>query len=394
MDRTEIAALVITCVLIVMDYLTGLAKSVVNKDIDSTKMRDGLWHKAAYVAVIVLAEIIEHGQEAVDLGFAVPLIVPTCVYIVLTETASILENLSQINPELADSPVMQLFRSTKDAAENGAKSGNHYNGRNGYSVTHITLHIMVGYLAGTDSTFANSASQASAHYGIGADGTIHQYVSERDGSYSDANYASNNSCISIEHEGGMAQGAVCTQACIDASARLCADIARRYGWDHLWHDGTRGNIWLHREIPGTDHAGCPDLVPNGLPYQQVIDKANAILKGENMSVAEVTEGLYQAKGNDGRNIFDSVIQTKNELKDRAADALYTAKGNDGRNLFDGVIQARWDIAELKTMLTAQTAAIEALSQAMGADPDQIAEAVKHAVADKLDSLHITIKAED
>ena len=99
-------------------------------------------------------------------------------------------------------------------------SPNHYSGRSGYQVTHITLHIMVGYLAGTDSTFANSASQASAHYGIGADGTIHQYVSERDGSYSDANYASNNSCISIEHEGGMAQGAVCTQACIDASARL------------------------------------------------------------------------------------------------------------------------------------------------------------------------------
>ena len=123
MDRTEIAALVITCVLIVMDYLTGLAKSVVNKDIDSTKMRDGLWHKATYVAVIVLAEIIERGQEAVDLGFTVPLIVPTCVYIVLTETASILENLSQINPELADSPVMQLFRSTKDTAGNGAKSG-------------------------------------------------------------------------------------------------------------------------------------------------------------------------------------------------------------------------------------------------------------------------------
>ena len=123
MDRTEIAALVITCVLIVMDYLTGLAKSVVNKDIDSTKMRDGLWHKATYVAVIVLAEIIEHGQEAVDLGFTVPLIVPTCVYIVLTETASILENLSQINPELADSPVMQLFRSTKDTAGNGVKSG-------------------------------------------------------------------------------------------------------------------------------------------------------------------------------------------------------------------------------------------------------------------------------
>ena len=165
----------------------------------------------------------------------------------------------------------------------------------------------------------------------------------------------------------MAQGAVCTQACIDASARLCADIAHRYGWDHLWHDGTRGNIWLHREIPGTDHAGCPDLAPNGLPYQQVIDKANAILKGENMSVAEVTEGLYQAKGNDGRNIFDSVIQTRNELKDRAADASTQPRATT-RNLFDGVIQARWDIAELKTMLTAQTAAIEAAQPSHGRRP--------------------------
>lgn len=113
MDRTEIAALAVTGVLIVMDYLTGLAKAVVQKDIDSTKMRDGLWHKAAYVMVIVLAEVIEHGQEIVDLGFTVPLIVPACVYIVVTETASILENLGQINPELAQSPVLQLFRSTK-----------------------------------------------------------------------------------------------------------------------------------------------------------------------------------------------------------------------------------------------------------------------------------------
>lgn len=83
-------------------------------------------------------------------------------------------------------------------------SPNHYKGRHGYAITHITLHIMVGYLAGTDSTFTNQSSQASAHYGIGATGEIHQYVSEANGSYSDANYMSNNSTISIEHEGGMA----------------------------------------------------------------------------------------------------------------------------------------------------------------------------------------------
>lgn len=68
-------------------------------------------------------------------------------------------------------------------------SPNHYNGRNGHTISHITLHIMVGTLAGTDSVFQRTG-YASAHYGIGGNGEIHQYVSESDGSWSDANYAS------------------------------------------------------------------------------------------------------------------------------------------------------------------------------------------------------------
>ena len=49
---------------------------------------------------------------------------------------------------------------------------------------------------------------------------------------------------------------------------------------------------------------------------------------------------------------------------------------------------------IRDSINAQAAAIETLSKSLGADPGQIAEAVKKAVADKLDSLHITIKAED
>ena len=274
-------------------------------------------------------------------------------------------------------------------------SPNHNNGRDGYYVDHITLHIMVGRLVGTDSVF-QSPGGASAHYGIGGDGTIHQYVDENNGAWSDANYASNNSTISIEHEGGM-PGIPCTQACMDASAALCADIAQRYGWDHLWHDGLNGNIWLHREIPGSDHAGCPDLAPNGLDVNYIINYANEILKakkGADMTTAQITDALYTTKGNDGRNIFDSVIQTRNELKDRAVDALYAAKGNDGRNIFDSVIQTRYDIAALKTTLTAQTTAIETLSKALGANPSDIATAVEKAVKNKLDALEITVSAKN
>lgn len=285
-------------------------------------------------------------------------------------------------------------------------SPNHYTGRQGYTVTHITLHIMVGYLAGTDATFANSASQASAHYGIGADGTIHQYVSERDGSYSDANYMSNCSTISIEHEGGMS-GAVCTQACIDASARLCADIARRYGWKKLWHDGLKGNVWLHREIPGTDHAACPDLAPNGLPYQQVIDKANNLLEGKEMALTdEDIMKIWTHKLPNGscvRDCLSPAIQDVFAMHDTGlTNGTWLHKLPNGRPARDIISDATSDvirmhdalIPQLTAQITALSAAVDAMAKSLGADPDQIAEAVKKAVADKLDSLHIVIKAED
>ena len=286
-------------------------------------------------------------------------------------------------------------------------SPNHYTGRQGYGVTHITLHIMVGYLAGTDSTFANSASQASAHYGIGSSGEIHQYVSERDGSYSDANYMSNCSTISIEHEGGMSDGAVCTQACIDASARLCADIARRYGWKKLWHDGLKGNVWLHREIPGTDHAACPDLAPNGLPYQQVIDKANNLLEGKEMALTdEDIMKIWTHKLPNGscvRDCLSPAIQDIFAMHDTGlTNGGWLHKLPNGRPARDIISDATSDvirmhdtlIPQLTAQITALSAAVDAMAKSLGADPDQIAEAVKKAVADKLDSLHITIKAED
>lgn len=269
-------------------------------------------------------------------------------------------------------------------------SPNHYQGRNGHEVTHITPHIMVGYLAGTDSVFRNPASQASAHYGIGGDGTIHQYVSEADGSYSDANWASNNSTISIEHQGGM-DGVPCTQACIDASARLCADIARRYGWTSLWHDGLHGNVWLHREIPGTDHAGCPDLAPNGLPVQQILDKANALLKGdEDMPTAqEIAEAVW--------NFNQNGIKCRDRLQgiDQQCQAMpenvwaFPIQHTQARDRLYGLDALQ--VPQLTATVAAQQATIDTLAKNVGADPTTIAGVVEQAVKNKLAALQITVE---
>lgn len=192
---------------------------------------------------------------------------------------------------------------------------NYTPGRGGQHVDHITLHIMAGYLAGTDSTFQDTNRKTSATYGIGADGTIHQYVREEDTPWSDSNLLSNQTGISIEHEGGLPQ-AKCTQACMDASARLCADVARRYGWSRLWHNGTVGNVYLHREIPGSTHTTCPDLAPNGLNVEYVIRKANEILTG-GTTMAVTPNSIWEyhySKDPDKRNMYNKVSGILADLK--------------------------------------------------------------------------------
>lgn len=110
MTDTELATLSIVGILIVLDWVSGLAKAAKAKDLQSEKMRQGLWHKTGYLLVIALAEVLDHGQIYMDLGIAIPVLTPVCVYISVTEISSILENASALNPELQSNSIMQLFR--------------------------------------------------------------------------------------------------------------------------------------------------------------------------------------------------------------------------------------------------------------------------------------------
>ena len=103
----HIAAIV--AVFVVMDLVTGIMQAVANKTLDSVKMRDGLWHKCGFILVVVLAALVEWAMRFIDLGFTLPLLVPACVFIILTEITSIFENVCKISPELADSKLAQLF---------------------------------------------------------------------------------------------------------------------------------------------------------------------------------------------------------------------------------------------------------------------------------------------
>lgn len=103
---------------IVGDYLSGVIKAVKNKELCSTKMRLGLWHKAGFIGAIALGYVC---QLAVNYD-----LLPTsfnavfggvCVYVIITEAISIFENLCALSPELVDSPLAALLKLKEDKSD-------------------------------------------------------------------------------------------------------------------------------------------------------------------------------------------------------------------------------------------------------------------------------------
>lgn len=113
-----IAPFAITAILIIMDYGTGVANAIMHHQISSGKMRNGLWHKFAYIVVICTAILIEWGAQWLDLGFDLPLVAPVLISIALIEITSILENCVKINPELKAYKVLNIFSKSQDEKTN------------------------------------------------------------------------------------------------------------------------------------------------------------------------------------------------------------------------------------------------------------------------------------
>ena len=101
----------ITMLFILLDMLSGIIKALKNKNFKSSVMRQGLFHKSAFVVIIALAILCDYAQTFVNLGFSVPLTKAVCIYLILCEIGSVLENLKAINPELISDTIMKYFRS-------------------------------------------------------------------------------------------------------------------------------------------------------------------------------------------------------------------------------------------------------------------------------------------
>lgn len=109
----------IVFLLVLIDYITGVVNAIMHGELSSKKMRQGLGHKFAYLAITCVALIVEYGSDYINLGIGLPVFIPVCVGICLIEITSIMENCVKINPELSGSNILNIFNI--DRKENDGK---------------------------------------------------------------------------------------------------------------------------------------------------------------------------------------------------------------------------------------------------------------------------------
>lgn len=109
-SEPELWAIGAALVMMLMDILSGFVGAVVRGDVSSTKMREGIGHKALLVIVIIAAVLVQTFTLHIgDMGWSFPLIVPCCVYIIVMELTSVLENVCEAYPALNNTALMRLF---------------------------------------------------------------------------------------------------------------------------------------------------------------------------------------------------------------------------------------------------------------------------------------------
>ena len=101
-----------------IDVFTGVLKAVKNKELNSTKAREGIYKKTSFMLFIAFGYLADYAMSYVDMGFNFPAAATICTLVIVTEAISILENLGQINPELVKLVAPFLSALNKKEVEN------------------------------------------------------------------------------------------------------------------------------------------------------------------------------------------------------------------------------------------------------------------------------------
>lgn len=189
--------------------------------------------------------------------------------------------------------------SNSSLAEKIIKATHFSKGRSGRKIETITIHHMAGVLTCEQcGRIFQGNRQASAHYGVGSDGRIAQYVDEADTAWSNSNWDSNCKSVTIETSNSSAgENWPVSDIVLNSLIRLVADVAKRNnitlvkGKTLVWH-----SMFASTACPG------PYLLSK---MDYIIDEANKI-----NAVPEQPEQIKPSQNKTNEEIANEVIAGK------------------------------------------------------------------------------------
>lgn len=93
---------IVVFVFIVCDYLTGILKAIKKGKWKSNVMKQGLISKFGELFALVVMYLIEYLLPLIEIHLNIPFVQALSIYLIIMELGSIVENLGQINPNIAD----------------------------------------------------------------------------------------------------------------------------------------------------------------------------------------------------------------------------------------------------------------------------------------------------
>ena len=110
LTESQTWSIIMACVMMLADIITGFTGAVVRHDIRSTKMREGIGHKIMILVLIAVAYVLGVGLGHVSgIRAEIPSTEIVCWYVVVMEIASILENISKAWPEFSGTSLFKYF---------------------------------------------------------------------------------------------------------------------------------------------------------------------------------------------------------------------------------------------------------------------------------------------
>lgn len=160
----------------------------------------------------------------------------------------------------------------------------HYSkGRDGRKIEMITIHHMAGVLSAKQcGNIFQGNREASAHYGIGNDGEIAQYVDEANTAWANGNWDANCKAVTIETSNNKTGGDwTVGDKALNSLIKLVADIAKRNNLGTL----VKGkNVTWHSMYCSTT---CPgNYLRSKMDY--IVSEANKINNNETTTETSIS----------------------------------------------------------------------------------------------------------